>query len=105
MAKATRPKTEEDYTKLIEKELSFYLPLAEILDIGMEVIQDAARIGLRTGIRRHRDSDCKHRESGCVSGSIRHFCDRMIIKTCLMAVNEDEMEQAEDIIMKLIEES
>lgn len=105
MGKVSRQKTVADYQKLIEKELSFYDALAAELDISMDILRDAAQIGVRTGIRRHRESDCKHQESGCVAGSVRHFCDRIIVKTCLMAVNEDEMEQAEDVIMRLIEES
>ena len=105
MGKVSRQKKEDDYRRLIEKELSFYTPLAEQLDIGMELLQDAAQIGVRTGMRRHRESDCKHSESGCVAGSVRHFCDRVIVKTCLMAVNEEEFELAEDVIMRLIEES
>jgi hypothetical protein len=106
MVKVTRhKKTENDYRKLIEKELSFYVPLAAELDIAMEVVREAARLGLRNGLLRHRESHCKQRESGCVAGSIRHFCDRIIVKTCLMAVNEYEMERAEDILMRLIEES
>lgn len=103
--KVTSQKTESDYQKLIKKELSFYEPIAAELDIGVELLEDAAKLGIRNGIRQHRASGCKHRESGCVAGSVRHFCDRIIVKTCLMAVNEDEMEQAEDVIMKLIEES
>ena len=105
MAKSERQKSESDYTKLMEKELSFYLPMAAELDIGMEVLHEAARLGVRNGILRHRESACKHRESGCVAGSVRHFCDRIIVKTCLMAVNEQEMEIAEDVMMRLIEES
>lgn len=105
MAKTESRKTAEDYTKLIEKELSFYLAMATELDIGMEVLEDAAKLGVRNGLLRHRESGCKHSESGCVAGSIRHFCDRIIVKTCLMAVNEHEMEQAEDVLMRLIEEN
>lgn len=105
MAKSQSQKTEADYTKLMEKELSFYQPMASELDIGMEVLHDAAKLGVRNGLLRHRQSGCKHRESGCVAGSVRHFCDRVIVKTCLMAVNEHEMEVAEDVIMRLIEEN
>lgn len=105
MAKSQSQKTESDYQKLIEKELSFYRPMANELDIGMDVLQEAGKLGVRNGLLRHRESGCKHRESGCVAGSVRHFCDRIIVKTCLMAVNEHEMEVAEDVIMRLIEEN
>lgn len=105
MGRTQQQKTAEDYTKLMEKELSFYLPLATELDIGMDVLEQAAKLGVRNGMLRHRESGCKHSESGCVAGSVRHFCDRIIVKTCLMAINEEEFERAEDILMKLIEES
>ena len=105
MGRTVRQKTESEYQKLMNKELSFYTPLATELDIGMEIIEEAARLGLRNGLLRHRESNCRHRESGCIAGSVRHFCDRIIVKTCLMAVNEFEMEQAEDIILRLIEEN
>lgn len=104
MKRTHQPKTEQDYAPLVRKELKFYAPMASELDISIDVLGEAAQLGVRSGLRRHRASGCRQKESGCVSCSVRHFCDRIVVKTCLMAVNEQEMEQAEDILMKLIED-
>ena len=104
MARHQAQKTEADYAPLVAKELKYYESMARDLDISMDMLREAAELGLKDGMKRHRQAGCTHRESGCVAGSVRHFCDRLIVKACLLAATEEDMEKAEDILMKLVEE-
>jgi hypothetical protein len=105
MKRTEKERTVEDYASAVTKELRFYEPMARELDLSVDLLREAARVGVQRGIQQHRATACDRRESGCVVGSVRHFCDRIIIKACLMAASEEEMEIAEDILLRLIEES
>ena len=105
MKRQLTPKTEADYAPLASKELEYYGWMAADLGIGMDTLRQAADLGVRDGIRRHRASkDCKNRESECVTWSVRHFVDRVIVKACLLASSEEEMEKAEEVLLRLVED-
>ncbi|HXV26422.1 MAG TPA: hypothetical protein VD862_00100 [Candidatus Paceibacterota bacterium] len=104
MARHQAQKTEADYAPLVAKELTYYKVMARDLDISMDMLREAAELGLKDGMKRHRQAGCTHRESGCIAGSVRHFCDRLIVKACLMAASEEDMDTAEDVLMRLIED-
>lgn len=105
MAKTTTLKNAEDYAPLIERELEYYAPLAKDAGVSTDVLVEAAKLGVRDGILTHRTSEgCKNREEECVTYTIRHFVDITLVRACLMASSEEEMEKAESVLMKLIED-
>lgn len=105
MKRTEKERSIEDYAPIAAKELEFYEPMARQLDLSLDLLHEAAQVGVRRGIQQHRATACDRRESGCVVGAVRHFCDRIVIKACLMAASEEEMEIAEDILLRLIEEN
>ena len=105
MAKNTELKEAHDYEGAIDKELEYYAPMAAELGISRDVLVQAARLGVRDGIYRHRNADhCKNREADCVAYNIRHFVDITLVRAALLASSEDEMEKAEAVLMRLIED-
>jgi hypothetical protein len=98
-------KNPEDYGPLIAKELEYYAEMAQELELSEDVLRQAAELGVRDGIFRHRENgQCKYREEECVAWNLRHFVDMVLVRACLMASSEEEMNKAEDILMKLIED-
>lgn len=105
MAKPTPLKNVEDYEPLIAHELEYYAPLATDAGVSTEVLVEAAKLGIRDGIHTHRIAkNCKNREEECVTFNIRHFIDITLVRACLMASTEEDMEKAEAVLMKLIED-
>lgn len=105
MRRATKLKNAEDYEGVITKELEYYAPMARDLNLSEDVLVQAARLGVRDGIFRHREStDCKNREQECVAWNIRHMVDLTLVRAALLASNEEEMDKAESTLMKLIED-
>ena len=105
MAKPTSLKHAEDYEPLITHELEYYAPMAADAGVSTDVLVEAAKLGIRDGIHTHRSSKgCKNREEECVTYNIRHFIDITLVRACLMASSEEDMEKAEAVLMKLIED-
>lgn len=105
MKRAQKLKDAEEYAPLIAKELAYYAPMAERIDIASDVLRQAAELGVRDGIYRHREStECKYREEECVAWNIRHFVDLTLVRACLLAASDEEMEKAEAVLMRLIED-
>ena len=105
MKRPEKLKNTEDYEPLITKELEYYAPMAKVLDISDDVLLQAAKLGVRDAILRHRASkDCTYREQECVSWNIRHFVDITLVRACLLASSEEDMEKAEEVLMRLIED-
>ena len=105
MAKPTHLKNAEDYEPLIARELEYYAPMAADVGISTDVLVEAAKLGVRDGIHTHRNStECRNREEECVTYNIRHFVDITLVRACLMASSEEDMEKAENVLMKLIED-
>lgn len=104
----TRPeklKNTEDYQDLVKKELEYYFPMAQEADLSADVLRQAAELAVRDAIYRHREStDCKNREEDCVTWNIRHFLDLTLVRACLLAADDESMEKAEAVLMKLIED-
>ncbi|MCC6934812.1 MAG: hypothetical protein IT406_03955 [Candidatus Yanofskybacteria bacterium] len=98
-------KNAEDYEPLVAKELEYYVPMARELNISEDVLVQAARLAVRDGIHTHRTAGtCKNREEECVMYNIRHFVDLTLVRACLLASTEEDMEKAEAILMQLIED-
>ncbi|HTP56920.1 MAG TPA: hypothetical protein VMJ72_01430 [Candidatus Paceibacterota bacterium] len=98
-------KTADDYESVIAKELEYYAPMAADLNLSEDVILQAARLGARDGIYGHRrNKGCKYRESECVTWNIRHFVDLTLVRAALLASSEEEMDKAESVLMRLIED-
>ena len=105
MKRDLKLKHAEDYEPLVTRELAYYEPMAKALGISVEVLVEAARLGVRDGMHTHRaSSDCKYRESECVMFNVRHFIDLTLVRACLLASSDEEMEKAEAILMQLIED-
>ena len=105
MAKPGTLKNAEDYAPLIERELEYYRPLAADAGVSDDVLLEAAKLGVRDGIHTHRASEkCKNREEECVTYNIRHFIDLTLVRACLLATSEDDMEKAEAVLMRLIQD-
>jgi hypothetical protein len=105
MKRELKLKNPEDYEGAILKELEYYLPLAKQLSLSDDVLLQAARLGVRDGIYRHRESsDCRNREEDCVRWNIRHMVDITLVRAALLASTEEDMAQAEDVLLKLIED-
>lgn len=105
MAKPTALKNAEDYEFLIPQELEYYAPLAANAGVSTDILVEAAKLGIRDGIHTHRTSKkCKNREEECVVYNIRHFIDITLVRACLMASSEEDMEKAENVLMQLIED-
>lgn len=103
MKRELKLKNPEDYEAAVLKELEYYLPMAKQLALSEDVLLQAARLGVRDGIYRHRESsDCKNREEDCVRWNIRHMVDLTLVRAALLASTEEDMAQAEDVLMKLI---
>lgn len=104
MKRVMKLKNAEDYEPLIARELSYYAPLAVDAGVSSDVLVEAAKLGIRDGIHTHRSSkNCKNREEECVTYNIRHFIDITLVRACLMASSEEDMEKAETVLMRLIE--
>ncbi len=104
MAKQIALKNAEDYNHLIEHEMEYYASLAADAGVSPDILVEAAKLGVRDGIHTHRNSpNCKSREEECVTYNIRHFIDITLVRACLLASSEDELEKAEAVLMKLIE--
>ncbi len=111
MKREAKLKNAEDYEPLIARELAYYAQMADALSISTDVLMEAAKLGVRDGIHTHRASNpptggggCKYRESECVAFNIRHFIDITLVRACLLASSEEEMEKAEAVLMQLIED-
>ncbi len=105
MKREMKLKNAKDYEPLIARELAYYAPMVGVLGISTDVLVQAAQLGVRDGIHTHRASKaCKYRESECVSFNIRHFVDLTLVRACLLASSEEEMERAEAVLMQLIED-
>jgi hypothetical protein len=105
MKRAGTLKNAEDYAPLIERELEYYAPLAKDAGVSTDVLVEAAKLGIRDAILTHRSAEsCKNREEECVTFNIRHFIDITLVRACLMASSEDDMEKAESVLMRLIED-
>lgn len=105
MKRATTPKNAEDYEPLITHEMEYYAPLAADAGVSTDVLIEAAKLGVRDGMHTHRNSDhCKNREEECVAYNIRHFIDLTLVRACLLASSEEDMEKAEAVLMRLIED-
>ncbi len=105
MKREQKLKNAEDYEPLIARELEHYAPLAADAGVSTDVLVEAAKLGIRDGIHTHRSSkDCKNREEECVTYNARHFIDITLVRACLMASSEEEMEKAEEVLMQLIED-
>jgi hypothetical protein len=105
MKREGKLKNTEDYEPLVVKEMAYYAPMAKTLDISDDVLLQAAKLGVRDGILRHRSSkDCKYREQECVAWNIRHFIDITLVRACLLASSEEDLEKAEEVLMRLIED-
>lgn len=105
MPKTPQLKNAEDYEPLIRKELEYYTPLATDAGVSEAVLVEAAKLGVRDGILTHRNAkNCKNREEECVTFNIRHFIDLTLVRACLMASSEEEMEKSEGVLMRLIED-
>lgn len=112
MTRAEKLKNAEDYHGVVAKELEYYIPFARELDLSADVLRQAAELAVRDGMYRHREShdpatgraSCKNREQDCVAWNIRHFVDLTLVRACLLASSEEEMEKAESILMRLIED-
>ncbi|MEK7638526.1 MAG: hypothetical protein AAB375_03835 [Patescibacteria group bacterium] len=105
MKREIKLKNAEDYESLIVRELAYYAPMVGALGISTDVLVEAAKLGVRDGIHTHRASKaCKYREAECVAFNIRHFIDITIVRACLLASSEEEMEKAEAVLMQLIED-
>lgn len=107
-AMPTRPlklKNAEDYEPVVVKEMEYYAPLAQVLNLSEDVLLQAAQLAVRDGIHTHRTAaKCKNREEDCVAYNIRHFIDITLVRACLLASSEEEMEKAEAVLMQLIED-
>lgn len=98
-------KTPDDYESVIAHEMEYYAPMARDLAISDDVIVQAGRLGARDGIYAHRrNKGCKYRESECVTWNIRHFIDLTLVRAALMASSEEDMDKAESVLMRLIED-
>ncbi len=98
-------KTTDDYETVITRELDYYVPLARDVDVSEDVLREAARLGVRDGIYAHRQNKtCKFRETECVTWNIRHFLDLTLIRASLLASSEEEMEKAESVLLRLVED-
>jgi hypothetical protein len=105
MKREQKLKNAEDYEALVTKELEYYTPMAREISLSDDVLLQAARLGVRDGIYRHRESDkCKYREEECVAWSVRHMADLLLVRAALLASSEEDMEKAEAVLMKLIED-
>lgn len=105
MKREQKLKNPEDYESIVTKELEYYTPVGRELKLSDDVLLQAARLGVRDGIFRHRGAtDCKYREEECVTWNIRHMVDLVLVRACLMASSEEEMDTAESILMRLIED-
>ena len=105
MKREQKLKNPEDYESAITKEMEYYSPLARDLNLSEDVLVQAARLGVRDGIYRHREStDCKNREEECVRWNIRHMVDVTLVRAALLAASEEDMEKAEAVLMRLIED-
>ena len=105
MKRTEKLKNLQDYEPMIAKELAYYHPMADALGIGSQVLQQAAELGVRDGLYRHRENPaCKWREQECVTWNLRHFIDLTLVRAALLASSEEEMDAAEAILMKLIED-
>lgn len=103
--KTLKLKNPEDYEAVIVKEMEYYAPMAQQVGVAQEVLKEAGRLGVRDGIYRHRNSEsCKNREEECVTWNIRHFIDLTLVRACLLAATEEDMEKAEEVLMRLIED-
>ncbi|HUO75688.1 MAG TPA: hypothetical protein VMU12_02120 [Candidatus Paceibacterota bacterium] len=98
-------KTPDDYESVITHELEYYGPMAKDLNVSTDVLVEAGRLGARDGIYAHRrNKGCKYRESECVTWNIRHFIDCTLVRAALLASSEEEMDKAESVLMRLIED-
>jgi hypothetical protein len=105
MKRTAKIKTPEDYEALVIKELAYYADMTKVLNLSTDVLIQAAQLGVRDGIFRHRENHaCKYREEECVAWSIRHFIDITLVRACLLASSEEDMEKAEAVLMRLIED-
>jgi hypothetical protein len=105
MKRAEKLQNPEDYEPVITKEVDYYRPMAAELGISDQLLRQAAELGVRDGIYRHRENPkCKWREEECVAWNMRHFIDLTLVRAALLASNEEEMDKAEAILMKLIED-
>ncbi|HXK35978.1 MAG TPA: hypothetical protein VJ553_00140 [Candidatus Paceibacterota bacterium] len=105
MKREQKVRNAEDYELIVSKEMEYYGPLARDLNISEDVIVQAARLGVRDGIHTHRHSPtCKYREEECVTWNIRHMADVTLVRAALLASTEEDMEKAEEVLMRLIED-
>lgn len=105
MKREQKLRNSEDYEALVVKELEYYLPMGKELGLSAEVLQQAARLGVRDGIFRHRESKtCTRREQECVAWNIRHMVDLTLVRAALLASSEEDMDKAEAVLMRLIED-
>ncbi len=105
MKRAVKLKNPEDYEAVIRRELEYFSPMAADLKLSDDVLWQAARLGVRDGIFRHRDAtDCKYREEECVTWNVRHMVDMVLVRAALLASSEEEMDKAESVLMRLIED-
>ncbi len=104
MKKLLALKNAEDYASLIAHEMEYYEPLAADAGVSVDILIEAAKLGVRDGIHTHRTSkSCKNREEECVTYNIRHFVDITLVRACLLASSEEDLEKAESVLMRLIE--
>jgi hypothetical protein len=105
MRREPKLKNAEDYESVVAKEMEYYGPMARELGIAEDVLVQAARLGVRDGLFRHRESpDCKNREQECVTWNLRHMVDLTLIRAALLAGTDEEMSKAEEVLMRLIED-
>jgi len=105
MKREQKVRNAEDYEAIITKEMEYYGPLAKELNLSEDIIIQAARLGVRDGIFTHRHSpDCKYREEECVTWNVRHMVDVTLVRAALLAASEEDMEKAEEVLMRLIED-
>ncbi len=105
MARETKLKNAEDYEAVITKDMAYYAPMAQELGISEDVLREAAKLGVRDGIYRHRqNTSCKYREEECVTWNVRHMVNLTLVRAALLASSEEEMEKAEEVVMQLIED-
>lgn len=98
-------KTPDDYEAVIRHEMEYYAPMARDLNLSDDVLLQAARLGVRDGIYNHRrNTACKFRESECVTWNLRHFIDLTLVRAALLASSEEEMDKAESVLMRLVED-
>lgn len=106
MKRETKLKNAEDYAALIAHEMEYYAPMAVEISISTDILVEAAKLGVRDGIYRHRstEANCKNREEECVTYNVRHFLDATLVRACLLASSEEELEKAEAVLLRLIED-